>query len=71
MPKPTYVIEDGNSNLWDGALWTKEYPDAEVFQSKSVARRAANMLSKKLDETVWIIKDYGLDTEETTKIVCY
>ena len=63
--------QDATRALWDGTLWTKEYPDSVLLNSKSEARRIANILSHKLEETVWIVKNYGLDNEETTKIVCY
>ena len=71
MAKHTYVIENNDGHLWDGALWTNEYPDAMLFNSKPESRKMANHLSAVLDEPVLIIKDYGMDTEDTTKIVCY
>jgi hypothetical protein len=69
--KTTYVIENEAGNLYDGALWTEEYPDAELFSVLSIAKRKANALSYKTKESMLIIKNYGLDTQEVIEIDCY
>ena len=72
MPnKTTYVIENEANNLYDGSLWTEEYPDAELFKTKRSAIQAANALSWKFKESMLVIKNYGLDEQETTEIDCY
>jgi hypothetical protein len=69
--KTTYVIENEANLLYDGSLWTEEYPDAELFRTKKEAVKQANKLSWKFKESTLVIKNYGLDEQEATEIDCY
>jgi hypothetical protein len=71
MAKPLYVIENSAEEFWDGAFWVPEYPDAMVYSSRPIARKAANHLSAVLEDSVLVIKNYGMDNEETYKITSY
>jgi hypothetical protein len=63
---PELVILDADGRFLSGPrIWSKEYPDARIFDNKKTAIAAARHC-KALCE---VVEDYGMETQRTVATV--
>lgn len=55
----TYIIKDNDGRFWTGMGWSNEYPDADLYDSRSEAIAAA----KRRTKSCKVVRDYGMTTE--------
>lgn len=70
MSKHQYIIRDEKGNFLTGSkTFSPEYPDARVFTSPREAVKVGKGLADSNDNCIYIVEDYGFDTEsEYSKI---